>query len=108
MLRKYNGYSIIMPKDTVELDGVRRGYLGNLPDVNVPKELATDNLLSPVDPNTTKLWINGWAKGLGQAEKYPEGYGTLTGKLHSGYDMNLPMDRDAGHPVYCYSRWGSN
>ena len=100
MLRKYNGYNIIMPKDIVELDGVRRGYLGNLPNVSVPKELNTSRLVSPVDPETNRIFVNGWAKSLGQAEKYPDNYGSLSGKFHSGWDLNLPLDRDAGHPVY--------
>ena len=102
-LKQYNGYRVIIPKDVIELDGVRKGYLGNLPNVSVPKKLATKIILSPVDPNTTKLWVNKWAKGLGQAEKYPEGYGSFTGLYHSGYDLNLPLDKDAGHIVYAIS-----
>lgn len=56
--------------------------------------------VSPVDPNCPSPVPPGWIVALGFGSIYPAGYGNLSGKLHSGLDLNLKFDGDRGKPVY--------
>ena len=55
---------------------------------------------SPVDPTCSSPIPPKWIVALGYGQIYPAGYGKLSGKLHSGIDLNLAFDGDRGKPVY--------